>query len=251
VVEQFAHRRRADLEDGVRPRTHRDRDGLVRDPFEVVALGVDHVDEEVRVQIERRVDVGRVRLAGVDREGAAALLAGGALRGERVVVRAGGTVAVGDVQHGRVAAPEDERVDAGVRPRLAERSRPLNARLAEVKTRDGPGPPHEPERPPHRRHQFRAVGGREPSVLQAVRRRDGLVEREAHGRLLRHGVPEVGVRVDERWYHDVRRLGVRLLDGLDPTVLDDDAPSDGFQGGSGEDGPSDRLHTTTPRSEPI
>ncbi len=64
---------------GERPRWGR---CCVGDPFEVLRLGIDHVDQQVRVQIQRRVDIGGVRFAGVDSERNRALLGSGPLGGE-------------------------------------------------------------------------------------------------------------------------------------------------------------------------
>jgi hypothetical protein len=111
---------------------------------------VHHVDQQIGVQIERRIDVRRVRFAGVDREGDAALAGDGTLVGEVVVVGAAGAVPVGDVEYRGVAAAEDERIDLGRFGSLPERAGSLRARLAEVQTGDRPGLAHELERPAHR-----------------------------------------------------------------------------------------------------
>jgi len=88
-------------------------------------------------------------------------------------------------------------------------------------------------------------------VFQAVRRRHRLVERHADGGLLRDGVAEVRVGVDERRHDDVRRVRRRPLDGLDPTVPDDDAATDRVERLADEHRPGDLLHTGPSAVGPI
>jgi hypothetical protein len=73
-------------------------------------------------------------------------------------------------------------------------------------------------------------------VFPAVRRRDGLFQPQSDGGLLRDGVADVGVCVDERRQNDVRRLRVGLFDSLDPPVLEDDPSGDRFEGLPDQDG---------------
>jgi hypothetical protein len=251
VVEEVAHRGNADVENRVRARADSDGDRLLGDPFEMVAAGVNHVYEQVRIEVERGVDVGGIRLAGVDREGDAAVSRRGALVGELVVVGAARAEAVGDVEHRPVPAPEHERVERQRPRRLSKRTGSRHARLAEVQTGGGPRSSHEPNGSAHRRHERGPVGRRQPSVFQAVRRRHRLVERQAGRGLLRDGIAQMRVGVDERRQHDIRRLRLRLLDGLDLSVLDEDAAADRLERFSEQYGSRYLLHTAFPNRTTI
>jgi len=200
---------------------------------------VDHVDEVVRLEVHRGVDVAAVALAGVDAELDAGVAGGPPERFVVGVARAARPDAVAGGH--RLGAPARQHRRVQPRPGLVERAAEVpdavDAALAEVDERARARRRHVPQGAGHPGDEGVLVGPPEESVFQPVRRRDEGVEVEALAGLLRQRVAEVGVGVDERREDDVRRVGRRGLDRRDPAVLDDDAALDRLERLASEDRP--------------
>ena len=190
---------------------------------------MDHVNEEVRVQVERGVDVVTVSLAGVDAEQFAGVPRRRPLAVEVGVPRAAGTEPVTRLHRLDLLPTEDDRVDIEAVGRVLDRLDPLDAALAELDAVGDPARLHVPERAVHGVDLLLAAGLAEQAVLETVRRRDEVVERESATCLLRDRVADVGVCVDERGEDDVVTACPSFLDGGDLAVLDDHATLHGHE----------------------